>query len=255
MVACASSTSPAHHRRVRERGEGRCPPWQLIFPYTAKEVEQDGIALDDPARVIWGTGPTRRGWSSTSWARWLASSTRPCLRASSGTSSRPPPRLCEPGFILIDKVNQMNNNWFCEEIRATNPAANAPAAHGACRPRLGQSGLPSLRDPFTEQAAFDWPAFRKVVAIFTRMLDNVVEINQLPLPQQREEILSKRRHGMGFLGLGSTLTMLRLTYGSAASIAFTEQVSQELADDRLAGVSASGEGEGPRHPSWSRSSR
>ncbi len=61
------------------------------------------------------------------------------------------------------------------------------------------------------------------------MLDNVVEINQLPLAKQREEIISKRRHGMGFLGLGSALTMLRIRYGSAAAVAFTEQVSQELA--------------------------
>ena len=68
-----------------------------------------------------------------------------------------------------------------------------------------------------------------MVAIFTRMLDNVVEINQLPLAKQREEITAKRRHGMGFLGLGSTLTMLRIKYGSAASVAFTEQVSLELA--------------------------
>jgi ribonucleoside-diphosphate reductase alpha chain len=61
------------------------------------------------------------------------------------------------------------------------------------------------------------------------MLDNVVEINGLPLEQQRHEILSKRRHGMGYLGLGSTLTMLRMKYGSSESIAFTEQVSREMA--------------------------
>jgi ribonucleoside-diphosphate reductase alpha chain len=42
-----------------------------------------------------------------------------------------------------------------------------------------------------------------VVRVFTRMLDNVVEVNGLPLQQQRDEIMRKRRHGMGFLGLGS----------------------------------------------------
>ena len=42
--------------------------------------------------------------------------------------------------------------------------------------------------------------------VFTRMLDNVVEINGLPLEKQRDEIMRKRRHGMGFLGLGSTIT-------------------------------------------------
>jgi len=61
------------------------------------------------------------------------------------------------------------------------------------------------------------------------MLDNVVEINGLPLENQRREIMRKRRHGMGFLGLGSTLTMLRTPYGSPESLAFTERVAYEIA--------------------------
>lgn len=61
------------------------------------------------------------------------------------------------------------------------------------------------------------------------MLDNVVEINGLPLEKQREEILRKRRHGMGYLGLGSTITMLQMKYGSKDSLDFTEQVTRELA--------------------------
>ena len=65
--------------------------------------------------------------------------------------------------------------------------------------------------------------------MFTRMLDNVVEINGLPLVQQRNEIMGKRRHGMGFLGLGSTLTMLKMRYGTAEACAFTEDVSREMA--------------------------
>ena len=65
--------------------------------------------------------------------------------------------------------------------------------------------------------------------VFTRMLDNVVEINGLPLQEQRDEILRKRRHGMGFLGLGSAITLLGMRYGSADSIQFTEDVSRELA--------------------------
>ena len=60
------------------------------------------------------------------------------------------------------------------------------------------------------------------------MLDNVVEINGLPLEQQRQEILGKRRHGMGYLGLGSTLTMLRLKYGSPDSLIFTEKATLSL---------------------------
>ena len=60
------------------------------------------------------------------------------------------------------------------------------------------------------------------------MLDNVVEINGLPLSTQRQEILRKRRHGMGFLGLGSTLTLLGVRYGSPESVQFTEDVARAV---------------------------
>jgi ribonucleoside-diphosphate reductase alpha chain len=137
--------------------------------------------------------------------------------------------FAEPGFILIDKVNEMNNNWFCENIRATNPCGEQPLPpYGSCL--LGSVNLCRfVVKPFSSEASFNWEDFRKTVAIFTRMLDNVVEINGLPLPQQRDEILRKRRHGMGYLGLGSTITMMGMSYGDQESVAFTEKVTKELA--------------------------
>ena len=99
-------------------------------------------------------------------------------------------------------------------------------AIGADPAPQGTRGIP---DGSRYLARFDWDGYAEVVKVFTRMLDNVVEINGLPLPQQRNEITRKRRHGMGFLGLGSTITMLGMKYGDGDSIEFTEKISREMA--------------------------
>jgi len=204
--------------------------WKLAFPLNEQEVDEASIDLDDSEQVIWREWPTSEGYVRNAQGL-VACRVYKTIKARrlwdlimSSTYD-----FAEPGFILIDKVNEMNNNWFCENIRATNPCGEQPLPpYGSCL--LGSVNLTKfVRDPFTAQARFDWDEFREVVNVFTRMLDNVVEINGLPLEGQRHEILSKRRHGMGFLGLGSTLTMLRKRYGDPDSVAFTEQVSRELA--------------------------
>jgi len=202
--------------------------WQLAFPVTAAEVE--GHDTSDSAKYVWREWPATNGYVSNDEGLVLCRvyKTVPAKRMWDVIMSSTYD-FAEPGFVLIDRVNEMNNNWWCENIRATNPCGEQPLPpYGSCL--LGSVNLTSfVRDPFTEDAHFDWDEYREVVRIFTRMLDNVVEVNGLPLEQQRNEILRKRRHGMGFLGLGSTITMLRMKYGSRDAVAFTERVSRELA--------------------------
>jgi ribonucleoside-diphosphate reductase alpha chain len=202
--------------------------WPLVFPVHVKE--RDEIDLADPAKVVWREWPTHENYIAREDGL-VACKIYRTVRARHlwdlimvSTYD-----YAEPGFILIDRVNEMNNNWWCEHIRATNPCGEQPLPpYGSCL--LGSINLTTfVRDPFGPKARFDWDEYRAVVKVFTRMLDNVVEINGLPLAQQRDEILSKRRHGMGFLGLGSTLTMLKHRYGGAEAVAFTEQVSREMA--------------------------
>lgn len=205
--------------------------WQLVFPVTRKEVEENSVDLNNPSQIeytdwanpgdeavlneeglvackIYGTLPAHRMWDQIMASNY---------------------DYAEPGFILVDRLNEMNNNWYCENIRATNPCGEQGLPpHGACL--LGSINLTKfVMDPLTTKARFDWVRFRKTVAIFTRMLDNVVEINGLPLQAQRDEIERKRRHGMGYLGLGSTMALLGLEYGAEGSLVFTDNVTRELA--------------------------
>ena len=204
--------------------------WKLSFPVTEKEAKEDGLDVFTSADIVWRRFPSNEGYISNEQG----------LTACKVYNTIPANRLwnmimtstydfAEPGFILIDEVNNKNNNWFVENIRATNPCGEQPLPpYGSCL--LGSVNLTKfVLDPFTDQARFDWEKYGEVVEIFTRMLDNVVEINGLPLEGQRNEIERKRRHGMGFLGLGSTVTMLGMTYGDDASVEFTEQIAQQMA--------------------------
>jgi ribonucleoside-diphosphate reductase alpha chain len=204
--------------------------WKLSFPVTAKEAKEDKLDVYTSDEIVWRRYPAENGYVKNEQG----------LTACKIYSTIPANRLwnmimtstydfAEPGFILIDEVNTKNNNWFVENIRATNPCGEQPLPpYGSCL--LGSVNLTKfVIDPFSESARFDWDKYREVVGVFTRMLDNVVEINGLPLEGQRKEIERKRRHGMGFLGLGSTVTMLGMTYGDEKSVDFTETIAREMA--------------------------
>jgi ribonucleoside-diphosphate reductase alpha chain len=203
-------------------------PWDLTFPVTSKEVE-GGLDLED-SKIIWKAFPTTDGYVKNDQGL-VACRIYETIRAQKlwNAIMASTYDFAEPGFILIDEVNKKNNNWFCENIRATNPCGEQPLPpYGSCL--LGSVNLTKfVRDPFTSEAYFDWDEYSEVVSTFTRMLDNVVEINGLPLVGQREEIQYKRRHGMGFLGLGSAITMLCMKYGDEKSLEFTERVARDMA--------------------------
>ena len=158
----------------------------------------------------------------------------------------------EPGILYWDNINK--NNLLSEYIKngefeyaGVNPCAEEPLpAGGSCL--LGAINLSEfVLSPFTENAAFDIPEFKKAVRIAVRALNDVLDegLELHPLEIQRKTVREFRQIGLGIMGFADMLIKMGIAYGSEESLRMIDIIGKHMNEAGLLASSELAEEKGP----------
>ena len=143
-------------------------------------------------------------------------------------------KTAEPGILMWDNIIKNSPADLYPEYGfatiSTNPCSEIPLCEDdSCRlASINISGL--VNDPFTKDAEFNWDGFKNSIEIGVRALDNMIDLDKLPFPEQQEKAENGRRIGLGTHGLADCLSKLNLRYDSDEALEKVDQIYNYLMD-------------------------